>query len=181
MKKVICIFLSAFLCIGLSACLGSNKADKPYNVAINGVPITVGETKMEVLADCPYLKDLDINQMLEGNSYYSGITLAEKDGTYIGSLALYSEKDAPAKNAIIASIRVSGENINAPDITLEGTKLTDLTFEKAKELIPGAKTRDDDTVYVPGNGNYFIDVSFNKDGSFHSFEHKKQYNVDWSN
>lgn len=177
MKKIIGCILALSLSVFVSGC-ESKEADKAYALSIQGVSVVVGETKMDALKDCEYISEVDFDQMLQKDSYYTGIAMYTSDHEYIGSIEVASEKEAPLKEAIIASVKVTIEDKSKVDMAVEGVQLKDMTFEKAKEMMPGADVKED-TVFDPGTGDYYTSFDFEGD-TLEEFSTKRNYDVDYS-
>lgn len=174
MKHFFKVFLFITLSFSLVAC-SSNSADKLYKIQIAGVDVEVGKTKAEIFRDCNYTLDADLDQTLQGNSYYRNVSILDENGDSVGWVNLYSKEEAALTDAIIAEVYVLHPSA---DFTFEGVKTADITLEKAKELLPGAKSSED-SVWSP-IGDYCTHLTFDTNGKLTDLEHYKYYKVDYS-
>ena len=184
MKHFFKVFLFITLSFSLVAC-SSNSADKLYKIQIASVDVEVGKTKAEIFRDCNYTLDADLDQTLQGNSYYRNVSILDENyrnvsildenGDSVGWVNLYSKEEAALTDAIIAEVYVLHPSA---DFTFEGVKTADITLEKAKELLPGAKSSED-SVWSP-IGDYCTHLTFDTNGKLTDLEHYKYYKVDYS-
>lgn len=174
MKQFFKLFLFIVLSFNLVAC-SSNSADKLYKIQIAGVDVEVGKTKAEIFRDCNYTLDADLDQTLHGNSYYRSVSILDENGDSVGWVNLYSKEETVLTDAIIAEVYVLHPSA---DFTFEGVKTADITLEKAKELLPGAKSSED-SVWSP-IGDYCTRLTFDTNGTLKDLEHYKYYKVDYS-
>ena len=174
MKFLLKIVTICAILLNLTACSSMKTLDAPIPIKIENQTIVVGETQMKALYSCSYLSHLDFEQPLIQDSYYTGIKLYNKKRKVIGELGLYVEKDEPLKEAVIASIRLYP--IDA-EITYHDVNITQLTYAQAKQLFPDA-IYDQYSIYMQ-TGAYALHLQFKDNQTLQTFQHKKEYPVDW--
>jgi len=168
-----------------------------YPVTIDGTEIRVGETTVQALLD-KGLKvtvsemtadkniqeyEIDPNEVLEANSYYSGGSVWITDSTFAHVAMVTGEEDTTMGNAVIAymEISLSGTDQTGLDkILFNGVPVTEISREKAGEMFPDF-TGDENMWFSPAtmlDYNYFM--GFDADGMLMKFSVKKVYDVDWN-
>lgn len=174
MKCIMKILLFSILYCTVSGCASIQTLDAPYPIQIEDSMVIVGETKMKALQSCSYVSHLDFDKILLENSYYTGIMLYDKQQHVLGELGVYVDKQQPLKEAIIASIRIYHQDAN---ITYAHTSIPNLTYTQAKTLFPDA-IFDQYSVYMH-TGAYALQLHFTDDQTLQSFQHQKEYPVEW--
>ncbi len=174
MKKLSCLFLAIILCVSFTACV-SFGSDKAYSVKFDDTEIIVGKTTVSTLLDNGFVlmetgkaktgnEPLDGEQLLEKNSYYSGIDV-EKDGVEYGVINIVTEKkDVTLSDAIIATVRVVPDLGHAADhVSLDGVVLSDLTLDAFQEHIAGSRVYDDKSGAICMGDQYSFSVKYEGD------------------
>lgn len=184
MKKLVCLFLGIIMCMSVTAC-GALGTDKVYPVKFDDTEILVGETKVSVLLDNGFILqeirggELDKEQPLEKNSYYSGIDVIKDDVQYAMISIVSEKKDIPLSEAIIAQIIIKPSLEHAIErASLAGVALPDLTADVFKEHIAGSEMYDDGTgVFCAGEQYTFR--AYYEDGNLTEVNAVRNYSVEY--
>lgn len=181
MKKLQLSLLITLLSFLMTSCSLQKKdvVDMVFSIYFDDIEIVVGETTFQAIADTVYLDDLNLEQIMEENSYYTGIMMYSQDDVYIGSLDAYVESDAPLKDAIIAGIHIDASQTTNANITIEGYNIFTLTYDEAKTIFSDLQF-DDLTIDMPNTTNYSLSITFQDENTLSTFSHTKLYDVDWN-
>ncbi len=184
MKKLVCLFLGIIMCMSVTAC-GTLATDKVYPVKFDDTEILVGKTTVSELLDNGFILhetyggELDKEQPIEKNSYYSGIIVVKDDVEYAMISVVSEKKDIPLSEAIIANILIKPSLEHAIErIYLDGVALPDLTADVFKEHIAGSRIYDDGTgVYCSGDQYTFR--AYYEDGNLTEVNALRNYSVQY--
>lgn len=202
-----CILFFVFV-LSIMAVTGCSKEDKSsenevepviYPISIDGAEIRIGETNMQALLD-KGLKvtvsemtadkqinqyEIDPNEMLEANSYYSGGSVWLTDSTFAHISMVTDEENITMGDAVIAYIEInisSTDKSGLDNILFNGVPITEITREKAGEMFPDF-TGDENMWFSPVDMNlagYEYFMAFDTSGSMIKVSAKKSYDVDWN-
>ncbi len=187
-----------------AGCASGEKAaeeEKPeevlYPVSVDGTEILVGETTVQALLDkglkvtvSEMTPDKQINQyeidaeeMLEANSYYSGASIWLTDSSFAHVSLATGEEAVRMGDAVIAYMEFSlsaTDKTGLDKIAFNGVPVTELTREKAGEVFPDF-TGDQNMLFSqPTMLEYQYFMGFGADGMLTKFSVKKDYDVDYS-
>ena len=184
MKKIVAlcsllVLICSTLITGCSSLLAP--PDKAYTITIDGVDIVVGKTTVGEFYGTNFILDAEEGQQLEKDMYYPTVFFYDENEESRGWIDIATEKDCVLEDAIIAKVEFD-EDYDlasiAERVELEGVKLSDLTLEKAKEIVKRS-TDIENGISCPSK-NYSIVITFDEDGSILSFKTSKKYSVDWN-
>lgn len=168
---------------------------KLYPVSINGSEIRVGETTVQTLIDAG-LKvtvsessddfsditqyEIDPEQELEANTYYSGGTVWISDSIF-AHISVATEKACRMGDGVIARLEfsmVSAPKEELDKILFDGVPVSEMTREKAEEMCPDFTG--DEVMWLQYGTDYKYDLNFDMtDGHMTGFAVEKEYDVDW--
>ena len=200
--------LGLLFALSLMAAVGCAKEDKSsgkndeaepviYPVSIDGTEVRVGETNMQALLD-KGLKvtvsemtpdkqinqyEIDPNEVLEANSYYSGGSVWLTDSTFAHISMVTDEENTTMGNAVIAYMEI---NISSTDksgldkILFNGVPITEISREKAGEMFPDFSGDENMWFSSPTMLDYEYFMAFGADGMLMKVSVKKNYDVDWN-
>lgn len=185
MKKIVCLFLGIIMCMSITACGLLKTDDRVYPVKFDDTEILVGETTVSVLLDNGFIieeirgGELDKEQIIEKNSYYSGINVIKDDVEYAMISIASEKKDIPLSEAIIAKIIIKPGLEHAIErIYLDGVALPDLTADVFKEHIAGSKMYDDGTCAFFAGEKYTFRAYY-EDGNLTEVNAVRNYSVQY--
>lgn len=194
--------------LSLMAVAGCAKEDKSsekndeaepviYPVTIDGTEVRVGETNMQALLD-KGLKvtvsemtpdkqiieyEIDPNEMLEANSYYSGGSVWLTDSTFAHIAMVTDEENTTMGNAVIAYMEInlsSRDKADLDNILFNGVPVNEISREKAGEMFPDF-TGDENMWFSPATmRGYEYFMSFDEEGMLMNVSVEKDYDVDWN-
>lgn len=200
--------LGLLFALSLMAVAGCAKEDKSsekndeaepviYPVTIDGTEVRVGETNMQALLD-KGLKvtvsemtpdkqiieyEIDPNEMLEANSYYSGGSVWLTDSTFAHIAMVTDEENATMGNAVIAYMEInlsSRDKADLDNILFNGVPVNEISREKAGEMFPDF-TGDENMWFSPATmRGYEYFMSFDEEGMLMNVSVEKDYDVDWN-
>lgn len=168
---------------------------KLYPVSINGSEVKVGETTVQTLLDAG-LKvtvsessadfsditqyEIDPNQELEANTYYSGGTVWISDSIF-AHISVATEEACKMGDGVIARLEFSMVNASKEEldnILFDGVPVSEITREKAEEMCPDFTG--DEVMWLQYGTDYKYDLNFSmEDGHMTGFSIEKEYDVDW--
>ncbi len=203
-KLNVMALLLTVLVMMTAGCASEEKAkeeEKPeavlYPVSIDGTEIRVGETTVQALLD-KGLKvtvsemtpdkqfneyEIDPEEMLEANSYYSGASIWLTDSTFAHVSLATGEEDVRMGDAVIAYMEISlstTDKTGLDKITFNNVPVTELSREKAGEVFPDFTGDQNMWFSQPTMIEYQYFMSFGMDGMLTKFSAKKDYDVDYS-
>lgn len=168
-----------------------------YPVSIDGTEILVGETTVQALLDKGFKVtvsemtadkqineyEIDPEEMLEANSYYSGASIWLTDSSFAHVSLATDEENIRMGDAVIAYMEFSlsaTDRTGLDKIAFNGVPVTELTREKAGEVFPDF-TGDQNMLFSqPTMLEYQYFMGFGADGMLTQFSVKKDYDVDYS-
>lgn len=172
------------------------ESQKLYPVSINGTEIRVGETTVQSLTDAG-LKitvsessddfsdisqfEIDPNQQLEANTYYSGGTIWISDSLFVFISVATGDEAVTMGDAVIARLEFNMANAGDADISgiqFDGVPVSELTREKAEEICPDFSG--DENMWLQYGLDYKYDLNFDSEGKMTKFSVEKKYDVDWT-
>lgn len=201
--NIMALILTA-LVIMTAGCASGGKAEEEekaeevlYPVSIDGTEIRVGETTVQALLDKGFkvtvsemTPDKQINQyeidpeeMLEANSYYSGASIWLTDSSFAHVSLATDAQDIRMGDAVIAYMEFSlsaTDKTGLDKIAFNGVPVTELTREKAGEVFPDFTGDQNMWFSQPTMLEYRYFMGFGADGMLTQFSVKKDYDVDYS-
>lgn len=185
-KLILCAMAFTLAAALLSACSGGKKGTV-YPVELDGASIVVNETTLGDLIDAGfdlYIMDgrerttLDPDLALEGNSAYTSVFVGKDGENAMASLSIIAEKDCTVRDGLIYHITVMESGVS--HASLNGTALTELTPEKAKEIEPNLEDNDLYQSFVTKNTILRIYRTDGVSGDVEKLEMEYRYNINYS-
>lgn len=169
----------------------TDPADKVYPITIGETDIVIGETSVGTLLDAGFVitvsdmdsqknvtvYEIDPEQELEENSYYTGGTLRKDDVIY-GNISIITVEACPMGQAVIARLEMNGYDFDKSSVKFAGVPLNELTNEKVQEVAEGL-TGDEYMQFHKGD-EYEVFFGFDAEGNLTKVSMEKEYDVDWS-
>ena len=193
----ILIAMTAFS--GCSELLGgesSGTEDTLYPISVNGQEIRVGETPMQTLLNAGYEVtvsemedgeiveyDVDPEQVLDADSYYSGGSVWLSENSYAHISFVTEEEPVKLPGALIASMEFNfgtGESSAVLEkIQINGVPVPEITREKAEEMFPDFTGNE--IMWLKYGLEYKYDLNFDPaTGKLVKFSIARQYEVDYT-
>lgn len=174
-----------FACLLLAALLaGCGEKDIDPTIKLLDTEVKVGETQIQTLLDagfelCQYdsgdwysiPEDVD----LDADSYYGDITVIHGE-EIIGDISIVTDEAVPLGEGKVADVIIYND---APmdRVSYMGTPLSEMTQEKAKELVPGLEDAGDGILNYE-KGDYIVRFGYEDDGSFGAMFLSRYYEVE---
>lgn len=200
-RYTIGLILTALVLMTAGCASGEKEEEKAeevlYPVSIDGTEILVGETTVQALLDKGFKVtvsemtadkqineyEIDPEEMLEANSYYSGASIWLTDSSFAHVSLATDEENIRMGDAVIAYMEFSlsaTDRTGLDKIAFNGVPVTELTREKAGEVFPDF-TGDQNMLFSqPTMLEYQYFMGFGADGMLTQFSVKKDYDVDYS-
>lgn len=200
-RYIIGLILTALVLMTAGCASGEKEEEKAeevlYPVSIDGTEILVGETTVQALLDKGFKVtvsemtadkqineyEIDPEEMLEANSYYSGASIWLTDSSFAHVSLATDEENIRMGDAVIAYMEFSlsaTDRTGLDKIAFNGVPVTELTREKAGEVFPDF-TGDQNMLFSqPTMLEYQYFMGFGADGMLTQFSVKKDYDVDYS-
>lgn len=169
---------------------------KLYPVSINGTEIRVGETTVQSLTDAGLRItvsestedfsdishfEIDPDQQLEANTYYSGGTIWISDSLFAFISVATGDEAVTMGDAVIARLEFNMANAGDDELSgiqFDGVPVSEITREKAEEMCPDFSG--DEHMWLQYGLDYKYDLNFDSTGKMISFAIERKYDVDWS-
>ena len=156
-RYIIGLILTALVLMTAGCASGEKEEEKAeevlYPVSIDGTEIFVGETTVQALLDKGFKVtvsemtadkqineyEIDPEEMLEANSYYSGASIWLTDSSFAHVSLATDEENIRMGDAVIAYMEFSlsaTDRTGLDKIAFNGVPVTELTREKAGEVFP---------------------------------------------
>lgn len=200
-RYIIGLILTALVLMTAGCASGEKEEEKAeevlYPVSSDGTEIFVGETTVQALLDKGFKVtvsemtadkqineyEIDPEEMLEANSYYSGASIWLTDSSFAHVSLATDEENIRMGDAVIAymefSLSATGRT-GLDKIAFNGVPVTELTREKAGEVFPDF-TGDQNMLFSqPTMLEYQYFMGFGADGMLTQFSVEKDYDVDYS-
>lgn len=200
MKKLLMsgmIMAAALLLVAGCGKKEEQEQQKLYPVSINGSEIRVGETTVQTLTDAglkiTVSKDtagdmsdisryeLDPDQQLEANTYYSGGSIWISDSVFAHISVATGDEAVTMGDAVIARLEFDLAGAGEEDLSgiqFDGVPVSELTREKAGEMCPDFSG--DENMWLQYGTDYKYDLNFDSEGKMIKFSIEKEYDVDWT-
>lgn len=200
-RYIIGLILTALVLMTAGCASGEKEEEKAeevlYPVSIDGTEIFVGETTVQALLDKGFKVtvsemtadkqineyEIDPEEMLEANSYYSGASIWLTDSSFAHVSLATDEENIRMGDAVIAYMEFSlsaTDRTGLDKIAFNGVPVTELTREKAGEVFPDF-TGDQNMLFSqPTMLEYQYFMGFGADGMLTQFSVEKDYDVDYS-
>jgi len=166
-----------------------------YPVSINGKEIRVGETTVQALLDDGFKVtvsemtpdkqineyEIDPEEELEANSYYSGGSMWITDSTFAHISMVTGEDAVRMGDAVIARLEfhLSTDDAENDGISFDGVAVNEISREKAGEMFPDFQG-DENMWFSSGLKEYDYFMSFDVEKMLYTFSVEKKYDVDWN-
>lgn len=198
MKKLVMSGMIMAAALLLAAGCGKKEKEesqKLYPVSVNGSEIRVGETTVQTLTDAGLnitvskdtgdLSDLsryelDPDQQLEANTYYSGGAIWISDSVFALISVATGDEAVTMGDAVIARLEfdlAGAEDEDLSGIQFDGVPVSEITREKAGEMCPDFTG--DENMWLQYGSDYKYDLNFDSEGKMIKFSVEKKYDVDW--
>lgn len=199
MKKLVMSGMIMIAALLLAAGCGKKEEQeqqKLYPVSINGSEIRVGETTVQTLTDAGLkitvsqstedLSDishyeLDPDQQLEANTYYSGGSIWISDSVFAHISVATGDEAVTMGDAVIARLEFDLAGAGEEDLSgiqFDGVPVSELTREKAGEMCPDFSG--DENMWLQYGPDYKYDLNFDSEGKMIKLSIEKEYDVDWT-
>lgn len=200
-RYIIGLILTALVLMTAGCASGEKEEEKAeevlYPVSSDGTEIFVGETTVQALLDKGFKVtvsemtadkqineyEIDPEEMLEANSYYSGASIWLTDSSFAHVSLATDEENIRMGDAVIAYMEFSlsaTDRTGLDKIAFNGVPVTELTREKAGEVFPDF-TGDQNMLFSqPTMLEYQYFMGFGADGMLTQFSVEKDYDVDYS-
>lgn len=197
MKKLAKLGLILIAVAALAAGCGKKEeepAQKLYPVSINGSEIRVGETTVKTLTDAGFKVtvsessddfsditqfEIDPEQQLEANTYYSGGAVWISDSVF-ARISVATEEEVKMGDAVIARLEFSFAGASQEDlskISFDGVPVNEITREKAEEMCPDFSG--DEIMWLQYGKDYKYDLIFDTEGKMTGVTVERNYDIDW--